>query len=273
MPMPNRRILLAAALALAALPAAAQEFTPMDPRLVTPGKLTVGTADVVFPPWMLDNDPAGGRGFENGLVYALAAEMGFAREDVVWVGLTFEQTIAPGDKPFDFAIQQISVTEERARVVSFSDVYFQPDKAVVALPESPVATARSFAELRAARWGATVGTTDLAYIETVLGVPRPAVFSDQAATFLALQAGQIDATVVALPTALFATAVQVPEARITALLPPDANDRGHGLLFEKDSPLVPWVNAALAAVIAAGTVERLKAEYLIADPDLPIITE
>ena len=268
------RALAAATLAGAlALPAAAQENTANDPRLTTPGKLTVGTGDPVYPPWMLNNDPASGEGFENGLVYALAAKLGFAREDVVWVGQTFDQAIAPGRKPYDFSIQQISVTEERAKVVSFSQVYFQPDKAVVALPDSPVVAARSFADLRGTRWGATVGTTDLAYLETVLGVDNAAVYDDQVGVFQALQARQIDATVVALPTALFVTAVQVPEARIVALLPPDANDRGHGLLFEFGNPLVPWIDAALSELKAEGTIDALKAQYLVADPDLPVIAE
>ncbi len=112
----------------------AEERTTMDPRLVTPGKLTVGTGDPVYPPWMLNNDPAGGEGFENGLVYELADEMGFDADDVVWVSQTFDQAIAPGNKPYDFAIQQISVTEARKQIVSFSQVYFQPEKAVLALP-------------------------------------------------------------------------------------------------------------------------------------------
>jgi polar amino acid transport system substrate-binding protein len=271
---PARRALLAVAAALTiALPAAAQERTTMDPRLTTPGKLTVATGDPVYPPWMLNNDPAGGEGFENGLIYALAAEMGFDRADVVWVGTTFDQAIAPGEKPYDFNIQQISVTEARAQVVSFSRVYYQSDKVVVALPGSPVENARSFADLRGARWGAAIGTTDLAYLENVMGVAGAAVFDDQSGVFQAMQGGQIDATVVALPTGLYVTAVQVPEARIVAVLPPDPNDEGHGLLFEKDSPLVEWVDEALAAVIARGTVEELKARFLVADPDLPVITE
>jgi polar amino acid transport system substrate-binding protein len=254
-------------------PAAAQEKTPQDSRLVTPGKLTVGTGDPVYPPWMLNNDPAGGEGFENGLVYALAAEMGFSPEDVVWVGQTFDQAIAPGAKPYDFSIQQISVTEARAEVVTFSQVYFQPDKAVVALPGSPVEDASSFEDLRGARWGAVIGTTDLTYLENILDVLEAAVYDDQIGVFQAMQANQIDATVVALPTALYVTAVQVPEAKIVALLPPDENDRGHGLLFQKDNPLVEWVDEALGAVIARGVVDELKAKYLVADPDLPIITE
>ncbi len=267
-------LVLAATLGLALGGAAgATERTTMDDRLVTPGKLTVGTGDPVYPPWMLENDPAGGLGFENGLVYALAEEMGFDRDDVEWIGLTFEQTIAPGAKPFDFAIQQISVTEARAEVVSFSQVYFQPEKAVIALPGSPVEGATSFADLRGARWGAVIGTTDLAYLENILNVQDAAVYDDQIGVFQAMQAGQIDATLAALPTALFATAVQIPEAGIVAILPADENDRGHGLLFEFENPLVAWVDEALGAVIERGTVEELKNTYLVGDPDLPRITE
>ncbi len=251
---------------------AATERTTMDARLINPGKLTVGTGDPVYPPWMLNNDPAGGEGFENGLIYALAAEMGFAPEDVVWVGQTFDQAIAPGPKPYDFAIQQISVTEERSRIVTFSQVYFQPDKAVVALPSSPVVGATTYAELRQARWGATIGTTDLDYLENIIGINNVAVYDDQVGTFQALQGGLIDATVVALPTALFATAVQIPDAEITALLPADPNDRGHGLLFERDNPLVAWVDEALSAVIARGVVDDLVAQYLVGDLSIPEIT-
>lgn len=271
---PQVIVALITALSLAAVaPALAAERTSQDPRLVNPGQLTVGTGDPVYPPWMLNNDPASGEGFENGLVYALAAEMGFAPEDVVWVGQTFDQTIAPGAKPFDFAIQQISVTEARAEVVGFSQVYFQPEKAVIALPDSPVEGAESFADLRDARWGAVIGTTDLAYLETILGIEDAAVYNDQIGVFQAMQAGQIDATLAALPTALFATAVQIPEASIVAILPPDENDRGHGLLFEHANPLVSWVDDALSAVIAAGVVDDLKSTYLVADPTLPVITE
>lgn len=251
----------------------AQERTTMDPRLVTPGKLTVGTGDPVYPPWMLNNNPASGEGFENGLVYALAAEMGFAHEDVVWVGQTFDQAIAPGRKPYDFAIQQISVTEARSQIVTFSQVYFQPDKAVIALPGSPVESATSYADLRDARWGAVIGTTDNDYLVNILDIDNAAIYNEQVDVFQAMRAGQIDATVVALPTALYVTAVQVPEANIVALLPADENDRGHGLLFQYNNPLVEWVDSALSAVIARDVVEDLKNTYLIADPDLPVITE
>jgi polar amino acid transport system permease protein len=60
----------------------------------------------------------------------------------------------------------------------------------------------------------------------MLGIADAAVFDDQAGVFQALQGGQIDATVAALPTALYATCCQVPEGKITALLPKDPEGRG-----------------------------------------------
>ncbi|HKJ85099.1 MAG TPA: transporter substrate-binding domain-containing protein [Spirochaetia bacterium] len=251
----------------------ALERTPSDPRLYQPGKLTVATGEPVFPPWMMDDDPAGGVGFENGLVYALAEELGFDREDVVWVRQTFDQGIAPGPKAYDFNIQQFSVTEARREFVDFSIVYYQPEKAVVALPGSIIADAESFADLRSARWGATIGTTDLDYIENRIGADDVAVFDDQVGTFQSLLAEQIDATVISLPTALFATAVQVPEATIAAILPPDPNDLGHGLVFEKGNPIVDWVNEGLEAIIARGVVADLTSEYLIGDDSILEISE
>lgn len=244
------------------------EGTPDDPRLYMPGKLTVATGEPVYPPWMLDDDPAGGEGFENGLIYALAEELGFNRDDVVWVRTTFDQGIAPGAKDYDFNIQQYSITEQREEFVDFSIPYYEPDTAVVALPDSAVVGAMSFADLREARWGATIGTIEYDYLEQVVGVTDIAVFDDQAATFQGLLADQIDATVIGLPTALFVTAVQVPEARIVAILPKDENNDGFGFIFEEGNPLVPWINEGLQAIIDKGVVEELKQTYLVGDSSI-----
>ena len=98
----SKRILLVLLIALIALPVFAGgepeaagepsstelENTPNDPRLYEPGKLTVATGEPVYPPWMMDDDPAGGKGFENGMIYALAKELGFDADDVVWVRQT-----------------------------------------------------------------------------------------------------------------------------------------------------------------------------------------
>lgn len=253
--------------------ALAQDKTPDDPRLFTPGQLTVATSDPVFPPWMMDNDPSNGEGFESALVYAIADKMGFAQDDVVWVRETFDQAIAPGAKNYDFGIQQISVTEERSRIATFSDPYYLPEKAVVAMPGSPAGEARSFDDLRQVRWGVMIGTTDLDYVEEVIGVDDAAVYNDQVGLFQALQGNQIDAVATELATALYLTAVQVPDAEIAAILPHDEADYGHGLIFEQGNELVDWINEAIAELKADGTIDALVDQYLIANPDLPIITE
>ncbi len=237
-----------------------------------PETLTVATGDPAFPPWVEDDDPESGEGFEAALVYELAEQLGYAADDVVWVRTGFEEAIAVGEKEYDFNIQQFSVTAERAEVVDFSMVYLQPDKALIALPGSDVASATSFEELADARWGATLGTTDLDYIEQVLGFDDVAVYNDQAGTFQALEGGQIDATVAALPTALFLTAVQVPDAEIVATLPPDENDTGHGLLFEQESPLVGCVDEAIQALLDDGTIDGLVSRFLTGDGEIPAIT-
>lgn len=255
------------------MPAMAQENTPNDPRLFTPGKLTVSTSEPSYPPWVLDNNPEAGEGFEAALVYALAAQLGFKKEDVVWVDATFDQAIAPGDKAYDFSIQQISVTPERSQVATFSDVYYQSDKVVIALPTSAVANAKSFADLKGARWGVAVGTTDFDYVTNILGIADAAVFDDQSGVFQALQGGQIDATIAALPTALYATCCQVPDAKITALLPKDPKDEGLGLLFEYQNPIVGWINEGLTAIRDSGKIDELVQKYLVADPNIPVISE
>jgi polar amino acid transport system substrate-binding protein len=249
------------------------ERTTEDPRLHVPGQLTVATGEPVYPPWMMNDDPAGGEGFENGIVYALAEELGFEADDVVWVRTTFDQGITPGDKDYDFNVQQYSITEQREEFVDFSIPYYEPDTVVVALPDSDVANATSFAELREARWGATIGTIEFDYLENVVGVEDIAVFDDQAATFQAMLGDQIDATVIGLPTALFVTSVQVPEAEIVAVLPKDPNNNGFGFIFEEGSPLVPWINDGLEALIADGTIDALVEEYLIGDDSIQEISE
>ena len=253
--------------------AVGMEGTINDPGLFQPGKLTVATGEPAYPPWMMDDDPASGVGFENGMVYALAEKLGFGRDDVVWVRKSFDQGIAPGEKPYDFNIQQFSVSEARREFVDFSMVYYRPEKAVVALPGNDISSAKSFADLRKVKWGATIGTADLDYIENIIGVEDVAVFNDQVGTFQALLGGQIDATCIELPTALYVTFVQVPESTIAAVLPNDPNDLGHGLIFEKGSPVVGWIDKGLEAIIADGVIAELTSEYLIGDESIPEISK
>lgn len=237
------------------------------------GQLTIATGEPVFPPWMIDDDPTNGQGFESAVAYALAEQMGFAAEDVQWVRTGFDEAIAPGDKPYDFNMQQYSITAERDEIVDFSMPYYVGQKSLILLEDSPAIGATTFADLEGATFGATIGTTDLDYIEQVLGVTDAAVYNTQADVVAAMLAGQIDATVVSLPTALYLTAVEIEGSTIAGVLPGGESGEGMGLLFTEGSELVACVNEALQVLTDDGTLETLAVEWLQGAGEIPTITE
>lgn len=235
------------------------------------GKLTVATGEPVFPPWMMEDDPSNGQGFESAVVYALASEMGFAAEDVQWVRTAFDEAISPVEKQYDFNIQQYSITEEREKIVDFSMPYYHVPKSLVALEGSPATTAKTFADLADIRFGATVGTTDLEYIENVIGATNVAVYNTEVDVVSAMAAGQIDATVIGLPTAFYITAVQLDNGVIAGVFPSD-DAEGFGLLFSDGSELVPCANKALQTLTDNGTLAGLAEEWLQDGGDIPTIS-
>lgn len=242
-----------------------------DLALHEAGKLTVATGEPVFPPWMLDDDPSSGEGFESAVVYAIANELGFANEDVQWVRTSFDEAISPVEKPYDFNIQQYTITAERDEIVDFSTAYYQAEKSLVAIDGSAAASATSLADLADVKFGATIGTTDLEFIENVIGASDVAVFNDQVDVVSAMVAGQIDATVVGLPTALFMTAVQLDNGVIAGVFASE-DEEGLGLLFTEGSELVSCVNGALQSLDDAGTLDALAEEWLQGGGDIPNIS-
>ena len=225
---------------------------------------------------MVDDDPTNAEGFESALVYELANELGIAADDVEWVRTGFDEAIAPGDKPYDFNIQQYSITEERAEVVSFSIGYYQVEQALVAAPDSPVTEAGSLSDLQDDRLGAAIGTTSLDYVDEVIQPESEAqVYNDNAAAKLAFDAGQVDGLVFDLPTAYYITAVEIPDAEIVGVLPRIDEDDPHelGLLFEKDDPLVECINPALQALHDDGTVAALEEEWLAQGGEIPTLEQ
>jgi polar amino acid transport system substrate-binding protein len=256
-------------------PAADGGCDPGSLPLHEDGRLTVATGEPVFEPWMVDDDPSNQQGFESALVYALADALGFAAADVQWVRTGFDEAIAPGDKPYDFNIQQYSITEERREVVDFSIGYYQVEQALVGAADSPVAQATSLEDLRDTRLGAAIGTTSLDYIDDVIAPERQAqVYNDNAAAKAAFDAGQVDGIVFDLPTAYYITAVEIPDAAIIGVLPRvgDAPEE-LGLLFAKGSGLVPCVDEALRSLHDDGTIERLEDEWLAQGGTIPTIQE
>jgi len=230
---------------------------------VNAGTLTIGTDSPAYPPYFVDDDPTNGKGFESAVAYAVAQGLGFAPEEVSWEVVPFNSSYAPGEKKFDFDVNQISITPERAEAVDFSDGYYTVNQAVVALNDSPVASATSLAELKKAKLGAQVGTTSLTYITDVVAPEAdPFVYNDTNDAKSALQNKQIDAIVVDLPTAFYITAAEIENSKIVGQFPAQEGGEQFGLLFQKGNPLVACVNAVLADLAGSGELQAIQDEWL-----------
>lgn len=232
--------------------------------LRTEGQLTVGTDSPAYEPWFVDNDPSNGKGFESAVTYAVAEQLGFSADQVEWVKVPFNKSYAPGPKDFDFDINQISITPERAEVVDFSDGYYSAAQAVIALEGTAGAEAASLEDLAGLRLGAQTGTTSLTAIRDVVQPEAdPAVFEDTNAAKSALQNDQVDAILADLPTAFYISAVEIPKSVIVGQFQPETGDQEEfGMLFEKGSGLVDCVNQALTALREDGTLDSIEQEWL-----------
>ena len=239
------------------------ECAPENLTTIDAGKLTVGTDTPAYPPYFVDDDPSNGQGFESAVTYAVAAGLGFDPTDVVWQVVPFNTSYAPGDKTFDFDINQISITPERAKVVDFSDGYYTVNQAVVALKGSPIAKATTLAELKGAKLGAQVGTTSLDFItEVVQPDAEVQVFNDTNDAKNAMQNEQIDGLVVDLPTAYYVTAAEIENSLIVGQFEAQEGGEAFGLLFQKGNPLVGCVNKVLAELEASGELKAIQDEWL-----------
>jgi polar amino acid transport system substrate-binding protein len=250
--------------------------------LVKNGVLTIGTDNPAYPPWFGGgtpkgskwqlNDPSTGKGFESAVAYAVAKQLGFTRNHVTWTYVPFNRSYAPGRKPFDFDLNQISITPERAKAVTFSAPYYDQNQAIVVLKGTKIARAKSVAALRPYKLGAQLGTTSYDYIETYIKPSQsPAVFPQNAGAIQALKNGQIDGLVVDLPTAFYVTAVQVPKGEILGQFPSVPGGEHFGMVFAKGSGLAPCVDQAIAALKANGSLARIQQQWLAKATGAPVL--
>jgi polar amino acid transport system substrate-binding protein len=237
------------------------------------GQLTVGTDSPAFEPWFSDNDPTNGKGFESAVAYAIAEELGFSEDQVTWVKVPFNTSYAPGEKDFDFDINQVSISPQRAEAVDFSDGYYSAAQALIALKDSDIADAQSLSELQDATIGAQTGTTSLTAVREVIAPTQdPLVFEDTNAAKQALNNDQVDAIVADLPTALYISAVEIPNSAIVGQFQvAEGQTEQFGMLFEKGSDLVPCVNEALAAVRDSGQLADIEERWVSDTLDVPVL--
>ena len=244
-------------------------------KTITDGVLTIATGNPAYYPWVMDDAPDSGAGFEAAMAYAIAAEMGFEADAVTWVRTSFDEAIQPGAKNFDMNMQQFSITEDRDKVVDFSAPYYTAPQAVLTTTEVVEGGATpTMDSLKTLKWGVVASTTALPIVvEMIAPDQSPLVYDDNANVTAAMQAGQIDAALFDLPSALFTSAVLMDNGVVLGQFDPDAaeNPDQFGALMPEGSPLKACVDEALAALGESGAKAAIEAEWLQDTVGVPLI--
>ena len=244
-------------------------------KTLAEGTLTIGTGNPAFSPWVENDAPESGEGFEAAVAYAVATAMGFDNANVAWVRTSFDEAVQPGAKNFDFNLQQYSITEERKQTVSFSDPYYSTNQAIVGYADSPAVGATTVEALKELKFGVQSGTTSLQFlVDNIAPTTEPYVYDDNAAAKAALEAKQIDAIVVDLPTALYISAVEIEGSTVIGQFPASdgmAPDQ-FGLVFDLDNPLVDCVNVALQSIKDSGELATIEQTWLSENISAPVIS-
>ena len=239
---------------------------------LTPGTLTIGTDDPAYTPWFDSNKPANGKGFESAVAYAVAKQLGYSKSKVKWVKASFNTVIQPGKKAFDFDINEVSITPERAKAVDFSSGYYDVAQALVTTTKSKIAKAKSIADLANAKLGAAVGTTSYSTITDVIKPKtKPAVFDTNDIATQALINGQIDGLVLDLPTAFYVSAAALKNGLIVGQFAPKAGSEQFGLVLSKGSGLTSCVSTAVDALRASGALKTLASTWLGNTAGAPVL--
>ncbi|WP_291532001.1 ABC transporter substrate-binding protein [Bifidobacterium sp. UBA4282] len=231
-------------------------------QTVTPGKLTIATGDPAYEPWVLNDDPESGEGYEAAVAYAVAEQLGFDADDVVWTRTTFDAAIAPGPKDWDMNIQQFGITDERKQAVDFSSGYYKDTRAVIVKKDGKFANATSLADLKDAVVGATVGTQGYTYAKEKI-TDNVQTFNDDASLAQALDAGQIDALVADTTVCVYMVqSGQVADGVVIGRIAGSEDKDGMGIVLPKDSPLTEATTKAVDDLEADGTLQKLQDQWL-----------
>ena len=227
---------------------------PMTPAKA--GQITV-EVNLPSPGWWNGDTP---ESIKDGYEYCMAANIAHRAglDKVVVVNVAWDALVAGQTKDFDLALSEISITDERKKVVDFSVPYFSSDIGVL-VKKGTMVDAASIKGLRIGVQGATTGADFVA--QTLKPTTTPKVFPDQPSMFTALQAGQIDVAMTDTSIIL----AQVAASNGVFVVPGQySTGETYGALYPKGSANEATLNKIIQALIDDGTLKMLSAKYLAA---------
>jgi polar amino acid transport system substrate-binding protein len=231
--------------------------------LHTDGQLTIGAE---FPvKGFLELPIEDPKGFEVDFADAIAEQLGVPK--VVWVSTPFAGLFRPGPKDFDMAINEVTITDERAQVVDFSVPYFDANQGFLIKKGGPAEGVTSIAEMKDLLFGFQTATTGGDFInDTIQPDEDPRQFTTLGAATQALANGQIDAFLMDVAIGAEIVKERGEDVDMTGQF---VTNEQYGVVFEKGNALREQVDAAIEAIEADGTLEELQGKWFPGTEDLP----
>jgi polar amino acid transport system substrate-binding protein len=234
--------------------------------LVTSGTLTVGTELPAPPFWIGDDYDSLTGGFEVDLAKEIAKRLNLG--NVKFVEMPFTGLVAGQKCRCDIDFSQVTITDDRAKVVEFSEPYFEANQGILVKKGT---TVTSLADAKKLRWGAQTNTTGAAYIaDTIKPSGEPKLYEKTVDAFTALNAGQIDA--VLLDTPIVIGAVKQGQIKDGAVVGQFKTGEQYGAVLNKGSPNVAAINQTIRTLKSEGFIDQLFKKYFADPADVPVIS-
>lgn len=257
------RVLSAIAAGAVALAACAPAATPVPTQATTGGlpdlggrKITVAIENAYIPFNYVRLDTGVAEGWDYDALAEICKRLNCVPDfqQIAWDGLI--QAVAQGQ--FDMAADGITITDERAQVVDFSQGYMSVDQRVMVRVDETRFTSIDTLKAGDFKVGTQRGTTNYQQAVDFVGEARVVAFDDFGTTVQALINGDVDAVIIDDTAGQGYIGVNKESIK---LIEGVLVSQQLGFIFPKGSDLVGPVNAALAAMRADGTLDRLQAKW------------
>ena len=239
--------------------ASTEEAASADAAAVTTvnaGKLTMST-NAAFPPYEMTTDSGDFEGIDIEVAGAIAKKLGL---ELQVDDMDFDAALlAAQNGKSDIVMAGVTVTDERLKVMDFSDTYAEGIQSIIVPEDSDIATAD---DLSGKAIGTQRGTTGYLYCTDDFGEENVIAYDDGLTAVQALNNGQVDAVVIDnAPAQEFVAANPGLKILDTAYA---QEDYAIGVA-KGNTQLLDAINGALEELQDDGTLQAIVDKYITAE--------
>ena len=236
--------------------AASESADAAELTTVTAGKLTMST-NAAFPPYEMTTDSGDFEGIDIEVAGAIAEKLGL---ELQVDDMDFDAALlAAQNGKSDMVMAGVTVTDERLKVMDFSDTYAEGIQSIIVPEDSDIASAD---DLTGKAIGTQRGTTGYIYCTDDFGEDSVVAYDNGLTAVQALNNGQVDAVVIDnAPAKEFVAANTGLKILDTAYA---QEDYAIGVA-KGNTALLDAINGALEELQADGTLQSIVDKYIKAE--------